>query len=229
MSERIDAVLFDLDGTLVATMDPWDRCWQDYADRHGHIWTESDRRRTHGHGDWAHHLARVCGVASVDQVVEECTDLMITQIQAGEIHLLPGADALLATAANAVVTGVVSASPRRFVQAALAHFDLERYLRVVVAGEDPVATKPHPAPYLHAAALLGILPQYCVAVEDSRAGIRSAYEAGMQVLAIPSWSAASNPVELVLAGHHATDAIQAHRWLRDTLDATRTGVVPSGG
>ncbi|MET9487382.1 HAD family phosphatase [Nocardia sp. NPDC006630] len=226
MSGRIDAVLFDLDGTLAATMQPWDRCWSDYAARHGHNWSDADRRRTHGHGEWARYLAQVCGVESADRVVTDCVDLMVEQVQSGRIALLPGAEALLDTAVSTAMAGVVSASPRRFVHATLDHFGLDRFLRVVVAREDQAATKPHPAPWLHAAALLGVEPQYCVAVEDSAAGIRSAHAAGMRVLAIPSWSPALHPAEAELADHLAADAIQADRWLRAAM--TGSTPVPAG-
>ncbi|WP_067707360.1 HAD family hydrolase [Nocardia yamanashiensis] len=224
MTGVVAAVLFDLDGTLAATMDPWDRCWSDYAARHGHTWTDADRHRTHGHGDWADHLAAVCGVAA-DRVVADCVDAMVTRIHAGQIELLPGVEALLATAMNSTVTGVVSASPRRFVHAALDHFGLRPALRVVITREDQPETKPHPAPWLHAAARLGVEPSSCVAVEDSAAGIRSAHAASMRVLAIPSWSPSMHPAEADLADHLAADAARAERWLRRLLTAAAPAVL----
>ena len=47
-------------------------------------------------------------------------------------------------------------------------------------------TKPHPDPYLTAAALLGADPARCVAIEDSPTGIASARAAGCAVLAVPA-------------------------------------------
>ncbi|MEU8898918.1 HAD family phosphatase [Nocardia sp. NPDC048505] len=224
MSEPVRAVLFDLDGTLAATMEPWDTCWFDYAARHGHAWTDADRQQTHGCGDWAHHLAQVCGARSRDQVVTDCVDRMLEHLCAGNIELLPGVRELLAAAAT-VPTGVVSASPQRFVHAVLEHFDLHRTFAIVVTREDHESTKPHPAPYLHAAGQLGVHPKHSVAVEDSAAGIRSAYTAGMRVLAIPSWPPTRSAHEAALADHLAADAAQAGRWLRDQLSTTarRTG------
>jgi len=46
--------------------------------------------------------------------------------------------------------------------------------------------KPHPEPYLKAAALLGVEPQHCLAVEDSNTGARSAEAAGCTVLVVPN-------------------------------------------
>ncbi|MFB8002746.1 HAD family hydrolase [Nocardia sp. NPDC056000] len=224
MSVPIDAVLFDLDGTLVATMEPWDRCWFDFAARHGHTWTDADRRRTHGHGDWADHLAEVCGIDSAARVIEECTDLMVEQVRAGRIELLPGVRELVRTATNAAATGVVSASPHRFVHATLEHFGLHHRWDLTLTREDLTETKPDPAPYLHAAARLGVLPKHCVAVEDSAAGIRSAATAGLRVLAIPSWADHSPAPEAALAEYLAPDAFRADEWLRTTLEPTIAGM-----
>ncbi|MFF2550589.1 HAD family hydrolase [Nocardia sp. NPDC058058] len=220
MSVPIDAVLFDLDGTLVATMEPWDRCWFDFAAGHGHAWTDADRRRTHGHGDWADHLAEVCGIDSAARVIEECTGVMIEQVRAGRIELLPGVKELVRTATNAGAMGVVSASPGRFVHATLEHFGLHRHWDLTLTREDLIETKPDPAPYLHAAARLGVFPEHCVAVEDSAAGIRSAATAGMRVLAIPSWADHPHPAEAVLAEYLAPDAARADLWLRTALEPT---------
>ncbi|MGX1809304.1 HAD family hydrolase [Nocardia sp. NPDC055321] len=226
MTGRVDAVLFDLDGTLVGTMEPWDRCWVDYAARHGHDWNDSDRERTHGHGDWADHLARVCGLDSPARVIEVCTDLMIARIRDGQVALLPGIAELIAAAADSSITGIVSASPRRFVHATLRHFELDRYFPLILAREDHPRSKPDPAPYLHAAELLYLDPVHCVAVEDSPAGIRSAAGAGMRVLAIPHPASPIPPAEASLTAHLAADAIAAAPWLRAQLDRAGEPALP---
>jgi len=46
--------------------------------------------------------------------------------------------------------------------------------------------KPSPEPYLKGAALLGFAPQDCIVVEDAPAGIVSAQQAGMRVIALPN-------------------------------------------
>ena len=63
---------------------------------------------------------------------------------------------------------------------------LARFFRVTVSSEEVVRGKPAPDVYLEAAARLGVQPDCCAAVEDSRNGIRSARSAGMRVIAIPN-------------------------------------------
>jgi beta-phosphoglucomutase-like phosphatase (HAD superfamily) len=56
----------------------------------------------------------------------------------------------------------------------------------VVTGDAVTFGKPHPEPYLKAAALLGVLPEDCLAIEDSNTGARSAVAAGCTVLVVPN-------------------------------------------
>src|SRR5690242_15626818 len=103
---------------------------------------------------------------------------------AGRVEALPGAVELFREAGRHGPVGVATASPRRFVLAALEHLGLAGDVTAVVCGEDVVRAKPAPDPYLRAAAAIGLPPSCCLAVEDSPNGIRSA-AAGMPVLAVP--------------------------------------------
>ena len=55
---------------------------------------------------------------------------------------------------------------------------------MVVTGEQVERGKPHPEPYLTAAAALGVPPEECVAIEDSNTGAKSAEAAGCLVLVV---------------------------------------------
>ena len=57
----------------------------------------------------------------------------------------------------------------------------------VVTGDSVTHGKPHPEPYLRAAALLGVDPGECVAIEDSGTGAASANAAGCHVLVVPNY------------------------------------------
>ena len=54
----------------------------------------------------------------------------------------------------------------------------------MVTGEQVEHGKPHPEPYLTAAAALGVPPEECVAIEDSNTGAKSAEAAGCLVLVV---------------------------------------------
>jgi beta-phosphoglucomutase-like phosphatase (HAD superfamily) len=55
-----------------------------------------------------------------------------------------------------------------------------------VTGDRVELGKPHPEPYLTAAAELGVAPEECVAVEDSNTGATSAVAAGCTVVCVPN-------------------------------------------
>lgn len=158
----------------------------DFTARHGHHWRPQDTTALHGNGSRASYVAGLCGgAATTAEVVETCTTAMVDACAAGEIRALPGAVELVREAERHGPVGVATASPHRFVRTVLEHLGLAQKLRAVVCGEDVARVKPAPDPYLRAAAEIGVPPSWCLAVEDSPAGIRSAVTAGMRVLAIP--------------------------------------------
>jgi HAD superfamily hydrolase (TIGR01509 family) len=99
--------------------------------------------------------------------------------------LMPGVTALLDELRSAQVpVALVSSSYRELVDAVLRHgvgpFD------VTVAGDEVEHGKPHPEPYLLAAARLRVPPGDCVVLEDSVAGVLAGEAAGCAVIAVPS-------------------------------------------
>lgn len=83
--------------------------------------------------------------------------------------------------AMAVVTSTKRAPALEHLESAglLSHFDL------VIAGDEVTDNKPHPAPYLQAAAALGVDPSRCAAFEDSDTGTHAAVAAGCVTTQIP--------------------------------------------
>jgi HAD superfamily hydrolase (TIGR01509 family) len=67
----------------------------------------------------------------------------------------------------------------------LAAFDLGRRFDTIVAQGDTVRGKPAPDPYILAAERLGADPAFCLALEDSHNGVRSAASAGMMTVMVP--------------------------------------------
>ncbi|MFE2296842.1 HAD family hydrolase [Streptomyces sp. NPDC059445] len=186
MNDVLRATVFDLDDTLIDSGDAWERVCADFTARHGHRWRPQDGIALHGNGHWASYVAGLCtGPVDSADVVDACTGLMAEACAAGRVEALPGAVELFREAGRHGPVGVATASPRRFVLAALEHLGLAGEVTAVVCGEDVVRAKPAPDPYLRAAAAMGLPPSCCLAVEDSPNGIRSAAAAGMPVLAIP--------------------------------------------
>jgi beta-phosphoglucomutase-like phosphatase (HAD superfamily) len=76
----------------------------------------------------------------------------------------------------------------------------------VVTGDDVTQGKPHPEAYQTAARRLGVLPQQCIAIEDSPTGARSAHAAGCVTLTVPQLV----PIPAGV-GHHQLATLQGVR------------------
>jgi HAD superfamily hydrolase (TIGR01509 family) len=183
---ELQAVLFDLDGTLVDTEGLWWRACSEVADRLGHALTAADVEHVHGRPAEhvaAHLMTRRRGRHRPEAVADMLTDAFADRVTQG-VTVLPGALPLLdALAAAGVPAALVTASPRRIAETALRDLGAHRF-RLTVTAEDVRRNKPAPDPYLEAAARLAVDPAACVAVEDSPTGAAAAGAAGCAVLLV---------------------------------------------
>lgn len=97
----------------------------------------------------------------------------------------PGAIELLAELRErGVPQGLVTNSPCEMAAITAAGLPADTF-DVIVGADDVTRSKPHPQPYLLAAARLAVDPERCVAIEDSPHGLHSARAAGMVTIGIP--------------------------------------------
>lgn len=182
-----DAVLFDMDGTLVDTEPVWWAAERALVEAHGGVWTDSQAMALVGNQleVSAEVLRREGGV---DLPVRELIEVLGAQVGAElrrDPRWRPGAHELLTgLAERGVPLALVTMSWRSMADAMLAHLP-DGLFDVVVTGDACERGKPHPEPYLRAAAALGVEPARCVAVEDSPTGLASAEAAGVPAIAVP--------------------------------------------
>jgi HAD superfamily hydrolase (TIGR01509 family) len=181
-----DAVLFDLDGTLVDTEPYWIACEQALVEAHGGSWTDADAHALVGNALMvsAGYIAAVGGVALPP---EEIVELLVDGVQAmvrERIPWTPGARELVAELAEAgVPTALVTMSYRRLADAVLDGLPPGSF-GAIVTGDEVREGKPHPEAYLRAAAALGVDPRRCLALEDSPTGVASAEAAGCRTVVV---------------------------------------------
>ncbi|ONK15591.1 HAD family phosphatase [Streptomyces sp. MP131-18] len=182
------AVLLDMDGTLVDTEGFWWDAECEVFEALGHQLAEEHREVVVG-GPMTRSAGYLIEVTGADITLDELRLLLnatfLRRLEAG-VPLMPGARRLLTElAAHRVPTALVSASHRTVIDRILGSLGPE-YFAVTVAGDELPRTKPHPDPYLTAATRLGADPARCVAVEDTVTGVASAEAAGCRVVAVPS-------------------------------------------
>lgn len=109
-------------------------------------------------------------------------------------------EAVRRIAAHWAVAVASSAHPD-VISAALEAIGLRDQFAVVVSSDEVAHGKPAPDVYLEAARRLGIRPEACVVVEDSRNGVRAGKAAGMTVVLVPNHSVPPAPGTAELADH----------------------------
>ena len=103
-------------------------------------------------------------------------------------------DSLTALAGAGARMSVVTSTHRANALHHLEKAELAEFFELVVAGDEVPANKPDPAPYLQAAAALGLDPRHCVAFEDSDPGTTAAVRAGCRTTQIPDMRPPDHPL-----------------------------------
>ncbi|MCU1594380.1 MAG: putative hydrolase, partial [Frankiales bacterium] len=184
------AVLWDMDGLLVDTEPVWTVAEEQLAARLGGVWSDQLKARIAGTRlDVAvPEILGHYGVEATPEAVAEASTWLLDRM--GVLFretplVLPGVLDLLAELdATGIPMALVSSSYRALVDAVLTH-GLGPFA-TTVCGDEVMHGKPHPEPYLTAAARLGVNPRDCVVIEDSAAGVLAGEAAGCAVLAVPS-------------------------------------------
>ncbi|GGO82878.1 HAD family hydrolase [Wenjunlia tyrosinilytica] len=184
----LQAVLLDMDGTLVDTEGFWWDAEVEIFAELGHELLPEYREHVVG-GPMTRvgaYLIRETGARITYPELSVLLNERFVELIGRDLPLMPGAGRLLAElAAHEVPTALVSASHRRIIDIVLRTIGPEHFA-FSVAGDEVANTKPHPDPYLLAASRLGAHPSRCVVVEDTPTGVASAEAAGCRVLAVPS-------------------------------------------
>jgi HAD superfamily hydrolase (TIGR01509 family) len=184
------ALLFDMDGLLVDTERTWFAVETEIMAGLGAPWGDEHQAALVGGPleKSVQYMLDRAGRPDVapGQLAQALLEGMVRHLRAGPVSWQPGAERLLAQAAEAAVPcALVSSSLRPIVDAVLAAIGTEHFA-VTVSGDDVAQTKPNPDPYLLAAELLGVDPVRCVAFEDSETGATSAVAAGCLTVVVPS-------------------------------------------
>ncbi|MFE1166848.1 HAD family hydrolase [Nocardiopsis sp. NPDC058789] len=189
VERRLQAVLLDMDGTLIESEHLWGEAEAELVAELGGEWTGADHEANVGNA--AEPVGRyIIELTGADHLTpRQVADLLYDRFRAkleGGAELRPGAKELVTMLAGAGVPAVlVTSTERSLIETAIGGIGLESFVDSV-AGDEVAANKPHPDPYLRAARRLGVDPARCVAVEDSAVGVTSAADAGCVTVAIPN-------------------------------------------
>jgi phosphoglycolate phosphatase len=189
-ADRVRAVCFDIDGTLLETDDALvERLQRWMVGR-----PEAERRRLARRIVMAAETPANALLALADRLgLDEALSPVLDRLHrlrglraAGEFRAVDGALPALRLIAARYPIALVSAREARSVQAFVHNFHLEGVVRCAATARTTRHGKPHPAPILWAADGLGVLPSACLVVGDTTVDIRAGHAAGAQTAAVLS-------------------------------------------
>jgi HAD superfamily hydrolase (TIGR01509 family) len=182
----VEAVLWDMDGTLVDTEPYWMVAEHAIVEEHGGRWTDELAKSCVGNDLLvsARYIKENSTITwTPEQIVEELLARVVPAVRA-HVPWRPGArELLLAARAADIPCALVTMSYAVLAQAVVDALPPGTF-NVVVTGDLVDRGKPHPEPYARALRDLGAAPERSIALEDSPTGVASALAAGIPTLGI---------------------------------------------
>ena len=204
----IKAVFWDMDGTLIDSEPYWHEGEMKIAAAHGGYWDEE--------------LAWQGCQLSIEEIGQGMIDY-VAQKEFERIPWIEGVeDVLVALRDAGVPSMLVTTSPRHLAENLVVQAPAGTFAGYV-CGDDDVEKKPSPAPYLEAGRRLGIAPEdmkYCIAIEDSMSGLRSAVASGATTIGQTGFMQIDNsngPQFASIKGYEGIDAASLDAFVRQRV------------
>jgi HAD superfamily hydrolase (TIGR01509 family) len=184
----IQAVVFDMDGVLLASEEVWDEVREAYVRERGGRYDEEIQRAMMGMSstEWSRYLHETAGVPDEPEAINKDVVRRMLESYGTHLPLIDGATDAVRRLARRYPLGLASSSNREIIDTVLELAGIAACFEATVSSEEVAHGKPAPDVYLEAARRLDVDPTQCAAIEDSHGGIRSAKSAGMRVIAIPN-------------------------------------------
>ena len=182
------AVVLDLDGTLVDTEPIWLQAKRRMFERYDAVYDHADHLAVYGSSDefTAQYFARCFGLGTEheEQIRIEYLELVAELMEEG-VPTRPGAPELIAALRGLVPLGLATNTKRPLADIILRRSGLAGAFDQETTGDEG-RPKPEPDIYLLACERLGVAPEDAVALEDSPLGVRAAKAAGLTCIGVPS-------------------------------------------
>lgn len=221
--DKVEAFIFDMDGTMIDSM-PWHaRSWVEFAERHGVKLDVSEiLARTTGRTgteSMRQLFERALSDEECQAMVHEKEEIYRAMFSDNFTEVAGFTAFAKAAVARGLKVAVGTAGDRHNIEFAMSRLKMDPLPLAIVGGDEGFAGKPTPEIFVEAARRIGVAPERCIVFEDAPFGIEAARRGGMRAVAVCSTHSAAE-----LAGPHVIAAVRdydelAHSNFLETLDA----------
>lgn len=214
--DSIEAVFFDLDGTLLDTApDLWAACNLILKQYH-HPLVPIEKFRQWIHGGAVKMITESFQISAQDTDFQEIKTLFLEQydrIKTNQTHFFPGIEQVLTDLEQKKIPwGVITNKFSWLTEPLLAHFGLTSRMCCTISADNVKHAKPNPEPLLMACQIAHCKPEHAIYIGDTWDDIRAAHAAGMKAIA-------------VTYGYHSHDN-EPVEWQAEALASTPLEIIP---
>lgn len=202
LKELVDnskAIIFDLDGTLIDSMNVWSDIDKEFFKMHD-LPFEEDYQKEIGHKG----LKEIAAYTKFRYNLKESEDEIVTiwldmakEAYAYKIPLKEGVKSFLEyLQSKNIKMGIATSNSLELTELVLKHHDIYKYFSKVVTVNELKTNKGSPDIYLHISDSFGLIPSECIVFEDLLTGIRTAKKAGYKVVGVKEISSLDKEKEI---------------------------------
>ncbi len=198
-NQTINAVIFDMDGTMIDTEKIKENSWKYAGDSQNLVIDDkiiSEMRGTNK--EYCKEL--LCKkFKNIDfkKLYNDRNKFIEKYININGIEMKKGLIEILQFLKNNnYKIAVASSSEKETIRRYLAKIKVLEFFDVIVAGDMVKKGKPNPEFYLKAVELLNVTKEQCIGIEDSNNGILSVYPAGLKSIMIPDLEEPQKKLEI---------------------------------
>lgn len=218
MFNNIEAVIFDLDGTLLDSMQLWKDIDIEFLGKRNLTPPIDFSRRIEG---MSFHETAICfkDHFALTESVDEIKDIwyhMAFDKYKNEIGLKQGAlEFILKLKENNIKIGIATSNSRELAHTSLSSLNITHLFDAIITGNDIENGKPSPDIYLKAAESMQVSPEKCLIFEDIPNGIQAGINANMRTCAIyDDFSAHLTAIKKELADYYIEKYEELHQYLK---------------
>ena len=189
--QKIKALLFDLDGTLVNSEIIHFDCWNEILEEYGIKLT---------YDVWLKNYAGIPLPAKAEKLIKKYNietpqaeiirkkeQITIERLRSKDVDMMPYATEVLNYfSEQKLILGLVTASSRADAETIFERNGLDRYFNVIITRSEVNKSKPDPESYNTCLHKLDVFKEECVVFEDTINGVKAAKAAGLLCFAIQS-------------------------------------------